>query len=474
MNDSILLLHSELIITHVLDREKEKAMDEEEDLGANHQSIQNLLLKENKHYRELRRIRNSLAFRLGTTIVEAIKFPPKLVILPLSLLLVGINWGLERIGKKEYAPAEGEGINGPTKRCVVMFPTNGVGFGHFTRLMAVAKRLRKLDSELEIVFFTTMSTLHLAKSEGFISYRIPGRKEFKGLSASSWNAITEEALSLVFATHRPSVFVFDGAYPYRGMLNAIQERHNLEKIWLRRGTFKQGATSIPEDSLEHFDYIIRPQDSTRNDVSKEVAKGLDVSHCDPIVLLDKEDLLTREQARSRLGIPDHMTVAYIQLGAGKINNIQSTISRCIKILNEKLNVHTIIGESMLGERVYVEGKRIQILRDYPNSQLFKGFDFSIIAGGYNSYHEAIHLSMPSICIPNTNTGMDDQLARANVAGDMGAMIVLEDPVQAELENAIDRILDPVQRDKMKIECDKLSSENGAIQSADFILSMIKS
>ena len=54
-----------------------------------------------------------------------------------------------------------------------------------------------------------------------------------------------------------------------------------------------------------------------------------------------------------------MTVAYIQLGAGKINNIQSTISRCIKILNEKLNVHTIIGESMLGERVYVEEKEFK-------------------------------------------------------------------------------------------------------------------
>ena len=57
------------------------------------------------------------------------------------------------------------------------------------------------------------------------------------------------------------------------------------------------------------------------------------------MLLDKEDMLTKEQARSRLGIPDHMTVAYIQLGAGKINNIQSTISRCVKILSEKLNVH---------------------------------------------------------------------------------------------------------------------------------------
>lgn len=449
-------------------------MDDKEGTSENHQSIQNLLLRENKHYRELRRIRKSLAFRLGTTIVEAIKFPPKLIILPLSLVYVGLNWGLERIGKKSYDSSGINQIDGPTNRCVVMFPTNGVGFGHFTRMMAVAKRLKKRDKDLEIVFFTTMATLHLTKSEGFISYRIPGRKEVNGLSASSWNAITEEAMSLVFATHRPNVFVYDGAYPYRGMLNAIQGRKNMSKIWLRRGTFKEGATNIPEDSLEHFDYIIRPQDSTRNDVSKEIAKGLDVSHCDPIVLLDKEDMLTKEQARSRLGIPEHMTVAYIQLGAGKINNIQSTISRCVKILSEKLNVHTIIGESLLGERINVEGSRIQILRDFPNSEFYKGFDFSIIAGGYNSYHEAIHLGMPSICIPNTNTGMDDQLARAMVADEAGAMIVLEDPVQVELESAIEKILDPVQRDKMKANCEKLALENGAQQSADYILNLANS
>ena len=447
-------------------------MDSEEETEPDNPTIQNLLLRENKHYRELRRIRKSLAFRLGTTIVEGIKFPPKLIILPLSLVYVTLNWGLERIGKKSYDSSEINHITGPTNRCVVMFPTNGVGFGHFTRMMAVAKRLKKMDNDLEIVFFTTMATLHLTKSEGFISYRIPGRKEVKGLSASSWNAITEEAMSLVFATHRPSVFVYDGAYPYRGMLNAIQGRMNMSKIWLRRGTFKEGATNIPEDSLEHFDYIIRPQDSTRNDVSKEIAKGLDVGHCNPIVLLDKEDMLTREQTRSRLGIPEHMTVAYIQLGAGKINNIQSTISKCINILSQKLNVHTIIGESLLGERISIEGSRIQILRDYPNSEFYNGFDFSIIAGGYNSYHEAIHLGMPSICIPNTNTGMDDQLARALVAKDAGAMIVLEDPVQAELESAIEKILDPVQRDKMKVNCKKLALENGSQQSADYILNMV--
>ena len=70
--------------------------------------------------------------------------------------------------------------------------------------------------------------------------------------------------------------------------------------------------------------------------------------------------------------------------------------------------------------------------------------------------------------------MDDQLARAMVAAESGAMIVLEDPVQVELESAIERILDPVQRDKMKACCDKLALENGAQQSADYILNLVNS
>ena len=54
------------------------------------------------------------------------------------------------------------------------------------------------------------------------------------------------------------------------------------------------------------------------------------------------------------------------------------------------------------------------------------------------------------------------------------MIVLEDPVQVELETAIEKILDPVQRDKMKSNCEKLALENGAQQSADYILNLVNS
>jgi UDP:flavonoid glycosyltransferase YjiC (YdhE family) len=124
---------------------------------------------------------------------------------------------------------------------------------------------------------------------------------------------------------------------------------------------------------------------------------------------------------------------------------------------------------MIGDRLSIEGDRIQILRDYPNSWYFNGFDVAIIAGGYNSYHEVVHHKLPSICIPNTKTGMDDQLARANAAGLAEAMIVLESPEPSELEEAIERILDPAYRDRMKDAMVELTHQNGAVEVAEFFL-----
>lgn len=436
------------------------------------ESLSRLLLRENKHYRELRRIRSSLAFRLGTSIVRALKFPPKLLLLPFTMLIICFDWGLERIGKKKFTSDGSNHHPVKNRHCVVMFPTNGVGFGHFTRLLAIAKRMKKQDSTLEVVFFSTMPTMHLLKEHGILGYRLPGRKEYNETSASEWNAMVEENLALVFAAHRPSMFVFDGAYPYRGMLNAIKGRSGLKKIWVRRGTFKKNATNIPVDSLVHFDHVVRPKDSVPTDISREVLHDVEVSHCEPIVFLDENELMPREDALSRLGIRQNMFVVYIQLGAGNINSIGSIVTQCLDILSQKKNVHVVIGESMIGSRLSIKGDRVQVLRDYPNSWYFNGFDVSIIAGGYNSFHEVVHHKLPSICIPNTKTGMDDQLARANVAGSAGAMIVLDDPEPESLADAITRILDPAHRDHMKKAMAELNRPNGAAEVADFFTEML--
>ena len=49
----------------------------------------------------------------------------------------------------------------------------------------------------------------------------------------TWNSQCEEMLAM-FSVHKPSIFVFYGAYPYRGMLNAIKGRVGVKRVWVRR------------------------------------------------------------------------------------------------------------------------------------------------------------------------------------------------------------------------------------------------
>lgn len=396
-------------------------------------------MKEGYNAREMRRIRNSASFRAGRILVSSIVRPWLLIFLPIRLLYLGYCLGMERLGKRTspYVSKEYENIVQTPEDCVVFFPTNGVGFGHFTRMYALAKRWKKHSPSTELVFFTTMPTLHILYSEGYPTYHIAGRKKFKNMTASEWNTMLEEQLSLVFSQHKPSLFIFDGAFPYRGMLNAVSSFQGIKNVWIRRGMFKKGS-NIPVDSIQHFDLIVRPEDSIPASLD-EISHEVETLNVPPIVLLNEEDLLSRKDARLRLMLPEKGPVVYVQLGAGRINDINSEVRLTIdSLLSEGVSV--VLGESMLGERLPVELEGVYLLRDYPNSMFFNAFDASIQAGGYNSYHEVRKFGLPTIFYPNMSTGMDDQLARCKQAEIEGWGIVVESRNEQTIPAAVTRLL----------------------------------
>ena len=132
--------------------------------------------------------------------------------------------------------------------------------------------------------------------------------------------------------------------------------------------------------------------------------------CPPILVLDEDEKISREASRRRLGIPMESTAVYVQLGAGEINDINSEIRLTIAALTENNGVHVILGESLIGDRLDIDLDNVHIIRDYPNAMYFNGFDATVQAGGYNSFHETRQSSLPALFYPNMNTGMDDQLA----------------------------------------------------------------
>ena len=430
-----------------------------------------MVVKENKYRRENRRLRNSLSFRTGTLLINSFKRPWMLLLLPFTLMFLGWQYGNERLGRRSV-PYPDRSLDDHETRdslrdCIVLFPTNGVGFGHFTRMYALAKRFRKQSPNTEIVFFTTMPTLQILYNEGFSTYHLAGRKKHREMTASEWNAMVEENLSLVLNQHKPKMFIFDGAFPYRGMLNAIRSRDRIEKVWVRRGMFRKGS-NIPVDSIDHFTSIVRPGDGVDVDEHLEVEIPMQSHTVSPMLLMDHDELLTKQQAQSRLNLPEDSKIVYVQLGAGRINDIDSEIRLTVDALLKHEGVHVVIGESMLGERIFFEHPRVQLLRDYPNSMYFKAFDASIQAGGYNSFHEMRTFGLPTLFYPNMNTGMDDQLARCNISQSEGWGLVLKERTEASIEHSVEALLE------LEVPRVRPQLTNGAGELASLLLNKMRS
>lgn len=388
--------------------------------------------------RELWRVRNSASFRLGNHLIEAARKPWRILVLPITLPIVTWQIAMEMLGRRPRPMSDSMiQLKGGPDDCIVLFPTNGVGFGHFTRMYGLARRLRKLNPDVEIIFFTTQPTLHLPYIDGFPTYHLAGPKKFRGMDSDSWNAMVQEMLTLVLETHRPRTFVFDGSFPYRGMLDALDTIAVEKKVWLRRGMFRKG-TSIPIDSIGKFDLIVHPEDAVEISHSK-VDHGVEVLTVPPMVLIDQNEMWSREAARRRIGVPLDARVAYVQLGAGKINDIDSDIRRVIDEILVHEDMYIVLGESLLGTRLKIDIDRVHLIRDYPNALFFNAFDVSVQAGGYNSFHEMRQHGIPTLFLPNMNTGMDDQLSRCKVAEEEGWGIVNEN--RSNLKECLKLVLD---------------------------------
>ena len=375
--------------------------------------------------REIDRLKSSVTYRMGEHVTNAFNSPWRIPFLPLTFPIHVVLLGLEKIGLKakpaRYIPLTE--LDSESKNCALLFPTNGVGFGHFTRMYAVAKAIRKHDPSTEVIFFTPMPTLHVPYVDDFPTYHMAGKYKFNDMSSSKWNGLIEEQLLMILDAHQPKLFVFDGAFPYRGMLNAIRRTNTMRKVWMRRGMFKKGSR-IPAGSVEFFDTVVHPGDAIPEG-GETISHNVEVKHVPPILLVDEHEKLTKAESRSRLGVPDDVIVWYLQLGAGQINDIESEVRITVEcILESDSSCYIVIGESLLGQRIDFQHERVRLLRDYPNSIYLNGVDYSVQAGGYNSFHEMRVSKTPTIFFPNMKTGMDDQLARCKVAVNEGWGVVV--------------------------------------------------
>jgi len=358
-----------------------------------------------------------------------------------------------------------ESAMSPTTRFLFV-SSNGVGMGHLSRLLAVARRL---PESADAVFLTMSQALPVIQQFGFQAEYIP----FHHLTQSNiqrWNSWLSKTLDQILTAYSIKGVVFDGNVVYPGIIDAVSPRLDCPLIWIRQGMWQKDQDNAPSlRSAEDVDLIIEP-----DDVASDFDTGASVEHrnavvvVDPIRLLESDEILPRDEGCRALGLNPRHRYALIQPGAGNNYNFIDLVDRTIEILERTRIARPVIAEWLTSDFGLDLWPSVTRLRCFPISRYYRAFDFTLSATGYNSFNEIIGFGVPSVLVPNLNRSMDDQRARAVAADRHGAAIHLGREKVPILEQVLGGMRDIKRRRIMEDKCRLIAKPNGAGHAARLI------
>jgi hypothetical protein len=354
------------------------------------------------------------------------------------------------------------------KRRILFVTSNGVGMGHLSRMLAVARRC---PQPLEPVFLTMSQAVRIVREQGFLVEYLP----FHGLlgcDIQQWNQCLREETNELIGFYDPAVVVFDGNVPYQGLVDALRDNPDVWSVWSRRGMWQAGRGTEAIAREHHFDAVVEPRDlAERFDRGLTAQSRSRTRLVDPIRLLDEGGLLSRRRARDALGIGSTRPAVLLQLGAGNNYDYAPLRQSAIAVLRERYDADVRVAEWPIAEEPLELPEGVSSISEFPLSRYLRAFDLVISAVGYNSFHELLLAGVPAIFVPNEHPQQDDQLARARFVEheDLGACVRAREIYR--LSACIERLLAPGERRRIARRCATLERSNGAVEFAGLIEEM---
>lgn len=350
------------------------------------------------------------------------------------------------------------------RRRVMFITINGVGMGHLTRMLAIAKRCKK---PIEPVFVTMSQALKVLRQQGYLAEYIPSR-QYLDCDLNKWNESLRDEVNEMISFYDPAVVVFDGNVPYQGLIEAIKANPAPWFIWSRRGMWRSDNTDIVGRE-KHFDIVLEPGDLAALDDHGITTRYRDRTfQVGPIRLLGPSEMLSREEARKELGLDMERPAVLIQLGAGNNYDYRSIHNLALAHAMDRYDAQIAVGEWLISDRTIDLPKGVVRMPGYPFARYFKAFDMAISAVGYNSFHELLFAGVPTIFVPNEAMEQDNQLARALYADRQDLAVCVRTKEIYRLTKAIDRFFQLEERERTKSRLMALNPTNGATEAASLI------
>lgn len=353
---------------------------------------------------------------------------------------------------------------GSRQRPVMFVASNGVGVGHVSRLLAIARRM---DSRLPVLFATQAQAVPAIERLGYLAEYMPS-SSYVGGDFALWDHWFQHDLETLVDAYDPALVVYDGNNPSHGLMRAVAPRRDCGLAWIRRGMW--GPLNSPFiDNSRWFDLIIQPGELEGQSDDGITARRRDEAVLvPPIRLLDEEELFTRGEAARRLGLDPGRPSVLIQLGAGYNRDVVALVDNLITQLRQFGQLQICVAEWLNGTQPLNYWQGVSYLRGYPLSQYFKAFDFSISAAGYNTFHEIVNFDLPTIFIPNRHPSMDDQAGRSTHAQALQAAFELDESDLSDLPDLVNLLIDGKAREFLVANSKSLHQSNGAADAAHLL------
>lgn len=363
------------------------------------------------------------------------------------------------------APREPSPLPAAGRQRPVMFvASNGVGVGHVSRLLSVARRM---DSRVPLLFATQAQAVPAIERLGYLAEYMPSAS-YVGGDFAHWDAWFRHDLETLVDAYDPALVVYDGNNPSGGLMHSVAARRDCRLAWIRRGLW--GPLNSPfMDNSRWFDLIIEP-----GELEGQADEGITARRRDeavlvpPIRLLDEEELLPRAEAARRLGLEPDRPSVLIQLGTGYNRDVVTLVDTLVTQLQRFRDLQICVAEWLNGTQPLNYWQGVSYLRGYPLSQYFKAFDFSISAAGYNTFHEVVNFDLPTIFIPNRHPSMDDQAGRSSHAQALQAAFELDEADLSDLPDLVGLLMDRKAREFLASNSKSLHQSNGAAEAAHLL------
>jgi len=355
------------------------------------------------------------------------------------------------------------------RRPLLFVSSNGIGLGHLSRLLAIAKRM---NGEFQPVFATMSQGLKVVRDAGYHAEYLP-HHFYADCDPDTWNDWLRLELSRLIEVFDVDALIYDGGSPYRGVSEAVANTTRVKSVWCRRAMWRDALWDQAIDQAKFVDLVIEPGElAAANDIGATVAHRDQARHVEPILLLDDRDLLPREEARRRLGLDPDRPAVLIQLGSGNHQNLVPAIDRMIATLEASGEAQPVIAEWMIADRSLDHWPQVRRLNGFPNAVHFRAFDFVVSSAGYNSFHELLHFAVPTVFVPIEVSYLDNQLARATYAADEGLALMLRLGDLKPLPDLLAEMAAPETRARLSENCRRARRPNGAAAAAALIAELV--